>query len=289
MIIVDYSGIAIASIIINKTFDEQLIRHMILNSLRMYRTRYKEEYGELVLAVDASNNWRRTAFPQYKASRKKTQKESSFDWGEAFRILNDVREEIAENFPYKVIRIDGCEADDVIGTIVTMNPDRNGDYNPEKIMIVSSDRDFLQLQRFKNVRQFSPLLKKELSVDNPRVYLQTHIIKGDKGDGVPNILSDDNVFVEGFRQKPMSQKKVDDIMQDLDEGELLYAASWYRNYCRNKKLIDLTETPEDLRREIINNFMADKPDTRWMRRGKVFPYLVSKKCNELIKSVQEFI
>ena len=289
MIIVDYSGIALASIIINKTFDEQLIRHMILNSLRMYRTRYKEEYGELVLAVDASNNWRRTAFPQYKASRKKNQKESDFDWGEAFRLLNKIREEIAENFPYTVIRVDGCEADDVIGTLVSMNPDHNNDFKPQKYMIVSSDRDFLQLQRFKNVRQFSPLLKKELSVDNPRVYLQTHIIRGDKGDGVPNILSDDNVFVEGFRQTPITQKKIDNIIEDLEEGELLYAASWYRNYCRNKKLIDLSETPQELRTEIINNFMADKPDTRWMRRGKVFPYLVENKCNELIKSAQEFI
>ena len=289
MIIVDYSGIALASIIINKTFDEQLIRHMILNSLRMYRTRYKEEYGELVLAVDASNNWRKTAFPQYKASRKKTQKQSDFDWGEAFRILNKIREEITENFPYTVIRVDGCEADDVIGTLVAMNPDHNNDFNPQKYMIVSSDRDFLQLQKFRNVRQFSPLLKKELSVDNPRVWLQTHIIKGDKGDGVPNILSDDNVFVEGFRQTPITQKKIDNIIEDLEEGELLYAASWYRNYCRNKKLIDLSETPQELRTEIINNFMADKPDTRWMRRGKVFPYLVENKCNELIKSAQEFI
>ena len=289
MIIVDYSGIALASIIINKTFDEQLIRHMILNSLRMYRTRYKEEYGELVLAVDASNNWRKTAFPQYKASRKKTQKESTFDWGEAFRILNKIREEIAENFPYTVVRVDGCEADDVIGTLVTRNPDPNRDYDPEKIMIVSSDRDFLQLQKYKFVRQYSPLLKKELRVDNPRVWLQTHIIKGDKGDGVPNILSDDNVFVEGFRQTPITQKKIDSIIEDLEEGELLYAASWYRNYCRNKKLIDLSETPQELRTEIINNFMADKPDTRWMRRGKVFPYLVENKCNELIKSAQEFI
>ena len=289
MIIVDYSGIALASIIINKTFDERLIRHMILNSLRMYRTRYKDEYGELVLAVDASNNWRRTAFPQYKASRKKNQKESTFDWGEAFRILNMVREEIAENFPYRVIRIDGCEADDVIGTIVSMNPDSNNDFNPEKIMIVSSDRDFLQLQKYKNVRQFSPLLKKELKEENPRLYLQTHIIKGDKGDGVPNILSDDNVFVEGFRQTPISQKKIDNIIQDLEEGELLYAASWYRNYCRNKKLIDLTETPEDLRKQIINNFIDQDPASLHSKKGKVFPYLVEKRCNELIKSAQEFI
>ena len=290
MIIVDYSGIALAAIIINKTFDEQLIRHMILNSLRMYRTRYKEEYGELVLAVDASNNWRRKTFPQYKANRKKDRGTSDFDWNEAFKILNDVREEIAENFPYTVIRVDGCEADDIIGTLVTRHPDQNNDFNPEKIMIVSSDRDFLQLQKYKYVRQFSPLLKKELIEENPRLYLQTHIIKGDKGDGVPNVLSDDNVFVEGFRQTPMSKKKIDNIIEDLQSsfGPSLNAP-WYRNYCRNKKLIDLTETPQDLRREIINNFMADKPDARWARRGKVFPYLVSKKCNELIKSVQEFI
>ena len=289
MIIVDYSGIALASIIINKTFDEQMIRHMILNSLRMYRKRYKDEYGEMILAVDASNNWRRKAFPQYKDNRKKDRGKSTFDWNEAFRILNKIREEISENFPYTVIRVDGCEADDIIGTLVSMNPDHNKDFNPQKTMIVSSDRDFLQLQRFKNTKQYSPILKKEITTDNPRYYLQTHIVRGDKGDGVPNILSDDNVFVEGFRQKPMSKKKVDEIIQDLEDGELLYAASWYRNYCRNKKLIDLSETPPELRREIINNFMADKPDTRWMRRGKVFPYLVANRCNQLIESVQEFI
>lgn len=286
MIIVDYSGIALASIIINKSFDEGLIRHMILNSLRMYRTKYKEEFGELVIAVDGANNWRRKAFPQYKASRKKDRDKSSFDWGEAFRILHMVKDEIKENFPYKVIHIDGCEADDVIGSLVTMNPDHNNDYKPQKVMIVSSDRDFLQLQRFKNVRQFSPLLKKELVEKNPRLYLQTHIIKGDKGDGVPNILSDDNTFVEGFRQTPMSKKKIDNIIQDLEEGELLYAASWYRNYCRNKKLIDLTETPEDLRKQIINSFIEQDV---WNNKFKTFNYLVTKRCNNLIDSVQEFI
>jgi 5'-3' exonuclease len=286
MIIVDYSGIALASIIINKTFDEQMIRHMILNSLRMYYKRYKEEYGEMVIAVDASNNWRRKAFPQYKANRKKDRGNSSFNWDEAFRILNLIREEIAENFPYKVIKIDGCEADDIIGTLVTRHPDQNNDFNPEKIMIVSSDRDFVQLQKYKYVRQFSPLLKKEIIESNPRYYLQTHIIRGDKGDGVPNILSNDDTFVEGFRQIPMSKKKVDEIIQDLEEGELLYAASWYRNYCRNKKLIDLSETPSELRNEIINSFMEQ---TTYNKKNKVYPYLVAKRCNQLIESVQEFI
>ena len=284
MIIVDYSGIALASIIINKTNDEDMIRHMILNSLRMYHKRYKDEYGEMVLAVDAANNWRRSVFPQYKASRKKNRKESTFDWNEAFRLLNLVREEIAENFPYKVIRVDKCEADDVIGTIVA---DKSTvQFNVEKIMIVSSDRDFLQLQRFPNVKQFSPLLKKELKEDNARYYLFNHIIRGDKGDGVPNILSNDDTFVEGFRQTPMSQKKVDGIIEDLEQGELLYAASWYRNYLRNERLIALSETPQELKNEIINTYEKQDP---WSNKSKVLPYLIAKRCNNLIESVQEFI
>ena len=284
MIIVDYSGIALASIIINKTNDEDMIRHMILNSLRMYHKRYKDEYGEMVLAVDAANNWRRSVFPQYKASRKKNRQESTFDWNEAFRLLNLVREEIAENFPYKVIRVDKCEADDVIGTIVASKSTIQ--FNVEKIMIVSSDRDFLQLQRFPNVKQFSPLLKKELKEDNARYYLLNHIIRGDKGDGVPNILSNDDTFVEGFRQTPMTQKKVDSIIEDLEEGELLYAASWYRNYLRNEQLIALSETPQELKNEIINTYEKQDP---WSNKGKVLPYLIAKRCNNLIESVQEFI
>ena len=284
MIIVDYSGIALASIIINKTNDEDMIRHMILNSLRMYHKRYKDEYGEMVLAVDAANNWRRSVFPQYKASRKKNRQESTFDWNEAFRLLNLVREEIAENFPYKVIKVDKCEADDVIGTIVA---DKSTiQFNVEKIMIVSSDRDFLQLQRFPNVKQFSPLLKKELKEDNARYYLFNHIIRGDKGDGVPNILSNDDTFVEGFRQTPMSQKKVDGIIEDLEQGELLYAASWYRNYLRNEQLIALSETPQELKNEIINTYEKQDP---WSNKSKVLPYLIAKRCNNLIESVQEFI
>ena len=285
MIIVDYSGIALAAIIINKTLDEHLIRHMTLNSLRMYHKRYKDDYGEMVLACDGRYNWRKDAFPQYKANRKKSKENSTFDWDEAFRILNMLREEIKENFPYKVIHLDKCEADDIIGALV-YEKSEFVEFNPEKIMIVSSDKDFVQLQKFSNVKQFSPLKKKEIIEDNPRVFLQNHIIRGDTGDGVPNILSDDNVFVEGFRQTPMTQKKVDNIIEDVEEGELLYAASWYRNYCRNKKLIDLSETPPELKTLIINNFNGQDP---WNNKGKVFPYLVSKRCNQLIESVQEFI
>ena len=283
MIIVDYSGIALASIIINKTFDEQMIRHMILNSLRMYNKRYKEEFGEMVLAVDASNNWRRKAFPQYKANRKKDRGKSTFDWNEAFRILNSLREEIRDNFPYKVIHMDQCEADDIIGTLVE-NSQQFGNFEP--IMIVSADGDFKQLQKYDNVSQWSPLTKKLVEEGHPRQNLKLKILQGDAGDGVPNVLSDDNSLIEGRRQTPLSKKKKEAILQDLIDGELLYAASWYRNYCRNETLIDLSKTPSSLKQNIINNFMEQDP---WGNKGKVFPYLVSKKMNRLIESVTEFI
>ena len=283
MILVDFSGICLATILINKENDERMIRHMTLNSLRMYNQKFKENYGQMVLACDGPNNWRKEYFPQYKGVRRKSRQESTFDWNEAFRILNSLREEIRDNFPYKVIHMDQCEADDIIGTLVE-NSQEFGNFEP--IMIVSADGDFKQLQKYDNVSQWSPLTKKLVEEGHPRQNLKLKILQGDAGDGVPNVLSDDNSLIEGRRQTPLSKKKKEAILQDLIDGELLYAASWYRNYCRNETLIDLSKTPSSLKQNIINNFMEQDP---WGNKGKVFPYLVSKKMNRLIESVTEFI
>lgn len=283
MIIVDFSGICLATILITKNLDEGMIRHMTLNSLRMYNKKFRDEYGEMVLACDGPGNWRRGYFPQYKANRRKGRDESDFDWAEAFRIMHTIKDEIKENFPYKVLHLEGCEADDIIGTLVERTQDFG---NYEDVMIVSSDGDFKQLQRYDNVKQFSPMLKKFVVDDNPRLNLQDKILKGDTGDGIPNVLSDDDTLVEGRRQTPLSKKKKEAILEDLAEGELLYAASWYRNYQRNETLIDLTKTPQDLKSQIINSYEEQDP---WSNKGKVFPYLVAKRMNRLIESAQEFI
>jgi len=282
MILVDFSGICLASIIVNRELDEGMVRHMTLNSLRMYNKKFRDDYGQMILACDGANNWRRGYFPQYKASRRTSRSDSDFDWNEAFRIMHKIKDEIVDNFPYKVIHIEGCEADDIIGTLVE-NTQQFGNY--EDVMIVSSDGDFKQLQRYENVKQFSPLLKKFIVDDNPRLNLQEKILKGDTGDGVPNVLSDDDTFVDGRRQTPLRKKKMDELIADLSEGELLYAASWYRNYCRNETLIDLTKTPDHLKESIINNYNEQDP---YNNKGKVFPYLVANKMNQLIESVQEF-
>ena len=282
MILVDFSGIAIATIAVNKVNDEQMLRHMILNSLRMYNKKFKAEYGQMVLACDSSS-WRRDYFPQYKANRRSGRTESDFDWAEAFRIMHQVKDEIKENFPYKVIHIDGCEADDIIGTLVEQTQEFG---HHEDVMIVSADGDFKQLQKYNNVKQFSPLTKKEVKDDNPRLNLIDKILRGDAGDGVPNVLSHDDTFVNGDRQTPLSKKKKEAIIEDLSEGELLYAASWYRNYQRNEKLIDLTQTPQQLKNQIIDEFWITVPAENTAR---VLPYLINKQCKMLIESVEEFI
>lgn len=280
MIIIDYNGIAIGNIIVQKlAVDENLIRHMILNSIRMYRKKFKE-YGDVVIVADAGGNWRKDVYPEYKANRKKSRDQSSIDWDEVFRITNMVRDEIAENFPYKVMHVWGCEADDVIAQIV-LETQEFGKY--EDVMIVSADKDFAQLQVHKNVRQFSPMTKKFIKEENPRLRLAEHILTGDAGDGVPNVLSDDKVFVEGRRQTPLNKKKKELLIESNGQG---LGEDVYRNYLRNQRMIDLTMCPDHVKQEIINTFEEQDP---WPKKGKVFPYLVNKRCKRLIEDIGDFI
>ena len=280
MIIIDYNGIAIGNIVAQKmAVDEDLIRHMILNSIRMYKQKFKE-YGEVVIVADAGGNWRKDVYPEYKANRKKSRDESSLDWDEVFRITNMVRDEIAENFPYKVMHVWGCEADDVIAQIVAETQEF-GKY--EDVMIVSADKDFAQLQVHNNVKQFSPMTKKFIKEENPRLRLAEHVLKGDSGDGVPNVLSDDKVFIEGRRQTPLSKKKKELLIETNGKG---LGEDVYRNYLRNQRMIDLTMCPDHVKHEIINTFEGQDP---WHNKGKVFPYLVQKRCKRLIEDIGDFI
>ena len=280
MIIIDYNGIAIANIMVQKlAIDENVIRHMILNSIRMYRKRFGKEYGEVVLCSDAGGNWRKELFPQYKASRKKTRDKSSMNWEEVFRITSMVREEIRENFPYKVMHIEGCEADDCIAQLVEETQEFG---KAEDVMIISSDKDFAQLQRYNNVKQYSPMQKKFIVEKNPRVVLEEHILQGDTSDGVPNVLSPDNTFTDGLRQTPLRKKLRDLLVEDPhSQGDEIY-----RNYLRNKKMIDLRECPDTIKTDIINKF--DNQD-QIGNKAKVFPFLVNKQCRLLLENVQEFI
>ena len=281
MILLDYSQIALSNIIVQKLNDESMIRHMILNSIRMYNKRYRDEYGQMVICADGMNTWRKDYFPYYKAKRRKNRDSSDQDWNEIFRILHLVRDEIKENLPYKVVHMEGVEADDIIASLVLQSQEFG---MGEPMMIVSSDKDFIQLQKFNNVKQFSPIQKKMVKDDNPRTYLFNHIMKGDSGDGIPNVLSDDDTFVSDKTQSPLRKTRIAEWLENSDNLRNVMEETIYRNYQRNKKLIDLTEVPESIQEAIINNYN----DQKVAMKMRVLNYLIKKRCNQLIEVVEEF-
>ena len=240
--------------------NENLVRHMVLTALRAFERQYSPTYGEVVLAYDSKHYWRKEAFPYYKQNRKKDREASDLDWGAIFEVLNKIRDEIKNFFPYKVVEVYGAEADDVISTLTTFQAYKNiklekQGKEAEKVLILSGDKDFIQLQKYPFVKQYNPILKKEIKHDNPREYILEHIIKGDKSDGIPNFLSDDDTFVANKRQKPISKKNLEKWVT-LSPSDFCLDKQSIENYERNRKLIDLTLIPEHLATEIVSYYKA---------------------------------
>ena len=284
MILVDMNQISLASVMMHLNITKRdsvepgMVRHMILNSLRMYRQMFNEEYGELVICYDSKHYWRRDYYPEYKASRKKTRDSSGHDWDDIFEFLNMMKEEIKDNFPYKVLEVYGAEADDIIATLCHELEFDNG-----KTLILSGDKDFVQLQKYRNVTQYSPITKKFVNGIDPNEYLYEHVLKGDTGDGVPNVLSPDNTFVDGLRQKPLSKKKIAEWAGPMCE-QMLPNDEVKRNYQRNKKLIDLTESPDELFMECKKAY-DDAPEGD---RSKLLNYFIKNRLQELMSNIGDF-
>ena len=280
MILIDLSQIMVASTMMSmgkeqSEVDIDMVRHMILNSLRMYRSKYHPEYGELVLCCDGRHSWRREHFPQYKAARKSNRDADNRNWTQIFGCLDTIKSELKEFFPYKYLEIDEAEADDIIGVLARQS-------GSEKVMIISGDKDFIQLQTYKNVKQYSPITKKLVTAPNPYNYLKEHIMRGDSSDGIPNFLSSDNCIVDKIRQKPLSKKKVESW---LGESPVDFCTEeQLRNYHRNVKLIDLQYTPLDIVDKIKQQFNENPKG----KRSGLLNFFVERKLNNLIQDIGEF-
>ena len=286
MILVDMNQVTISNLMMQigsrrqNDVDEDLVRHMVLNSLRSYRGKFSEEYGELVLCYDSKKYWRRDFFPNYKGNRKKDREKSGLDWPLIFDTLNNIRDEIRETFPYKVIEVEGAEADDCIASIVQHVAETPFEF--EKVLILSGDKDFIQLQKHSFVKQYSPVLKKFVNGQDPTLYIKEHILKGDRSDGIPNFLSSDNTFVDELRQKPLAKKKIENWIdqdpQDFCNEEMM------RNYQRNKTLIDLECIPSDLKERILLEYQnPPKGD-----RSKLLNYFIQKRLRNLMNDIGDF-
>lgn len=283
MILIDLNQVLISNLMQQigsnpKTkLDEDLIRHMVLNSLRSYVRQFKQKYGDIVICCDSKKYWRREVFPFYKANRKKDRDKSDFDWGLIFETLNKIREELKENFPYRVLEVEGAEADDIIAVLsARLAPN-------EEVLILSSDKDFVQLQKYPNVTQFSPILKRYVKADDPKLYTKEHILKGDRGDGIPNFLSADNTFALGERQKVINSKKLSEWLRKTPE-EFCINDTMLRGYKRNQMLVDLDFIPENIKQQIVESFESTKPGTR----QKMFNYFIEKRLSNLMEVIDEF-
>lgn len=276
MIIVDFNQVMISNLMMqlgnhtNTPLEEGLLRHMVLNSLRSYKQKFGDEYGEMVIACDDKNYWRKQVFPYYKANRKKARDSSELDWSMIFDVFNRIKTEIKEFFPYRVIQVESAEADDIIATLVEYQ-------QVDKVLILSGDKDFVQLQQQPFVRQYDPIRKKWITHNDPKKYLHEHILKGDSGDGIPNVLSDDDTFVTNKRQKPLTQKKIDTFMVMLPDDVA-------RNFARNQQLVDLARIPSHIKQQIVNKYEEESGKGR----DKLFNYFIKYKLKNMMESIGEF-
>tara|TARA_B100001564_G_scaffold241658_1_gene204603 strand:- start:70 stop:909 length:840 start_codon:yes stop_codon:yes gene_type:complete len=279
MILLDYSQTVIGSFMAmgrgKPVVEEDLLRHTILNSIRMFRNQFSKDFGEMVICCDGKDNWRKKVFPEYKANRRKNREDDPTDWKTLFELLHEMREDLTKYFPYKVMHVDSAEADDIIGVIVR-------ELSEEPTLILSSDKDFIQLQKFDNVKQWSPLQKKFI-VGDPAESLYDKTIRGDTGDGVPNILSsDDTLITEGKRQTPVTKKKME--LWKGKKPEEFCNEAMLRNYHRNKTMVDLGETPNSIRINILNQYDSQE----FGNRNQLFDYFTDKKLKNLMDVIDEF-
>lgn len=294
MIIVDYSQTIISNLMAeignrrDVEIDVNLLRHMVINTIRSFKVKFEREYGELVIACDSRKYWRKQVFSYYKANRKKAREDSGFNWPEIFDAINLIKEELRTFFPYRVIEIEGAEADDIIASLVFWSEKNYTDENsmfptPKPILIVSGDHDFNQLQRYKHVKQFSPVQKKFVKPDTtPERYVLEHIIKGDKGDGVPNVLTGDDALVNGERQRPVSSKKLEEWIDNPDS--MPKDETFVRNFHRNRTLVDLSYIPVNIQEQVINTF------TEYPVKDKsnLLNFFISNRMKMMIEHLGEF-
>ena len=280
MILIDLNQVMISGLLsqvkYNQKLEEDFIRHIVLNSLRSHIKKFKE-YGSVVLCCDSKNYWRKSVFPHYKSHRKEAREKSQLDWNLIFKCLNKIKAELKENFPYKVIEVDGAEADDIIGTLVPRLS------SIEKVLIVSSDADFKQLQKYNNVKQYNPMLGVFVKSPNPAKELKEKVIRGDKGDGIPSILSNDDVFVIGKRQSPISSKKLEEWLNQ-DPKQFCSSEEIYRNYKRNDVLINFDNIPEEIKTNIVSEFDVVTPATK----QKLYKFFVENKLISLLDCIEDF-
>lgn len=294
MILIDFNHLFLANIFAQTRgrgeISETLVRHTVLSCLLSYKKHYSDIYGEIVICADSKHSWRKEVFKYYKANRRKNRESSGLNWTSIFDSLNKIREEIKENLPYRVLEIYGAEADDVIACLVKhteLYPKKSqykfslGGDDAEQVLILSGDNDFVQLQTHKHVKQYAPVQKKFLVSKDPTGDLFEKILRGDSGDGIPNILSDDDTFANPDKsQKPLRESKLKVL---LEGGPLCLPKELSKNFERNSHLIDFTYIPKEIEEKIVREYLNQSPS-----RKNMMNYFIKNRLKNLMEHITEF-
>ena len=294
MIVVDLNNIANACVYASKSGqDPEFLRHSILNSLRAINSKFGYHYGEMVVALD-KKSWRYKPFPEYKARRKIKKKKETIDWTSLYEVIHEVFYSIRDNFYWKTICVEGCEVDDIMGVLARMP-------NREKILLVTSDKDMKQLLRYSDVEIYDNVNNKYAELDDPKDFLLELIMTGDSGDDIPNILSDNDVFINDDKKQRRLIKKYKDHIREadsiqegietlevnitvdgtkikLDNEEVL------NNFKRNKLLIDLSHTPQNLAKLVVQQYNTPSEGSE----SKMRMYFGNHGLNELRDKINDF-
>lgn len=299
MIAIDYSGVAIAAITgfkedlkKDEAHVEDLIRHVVLSTIKGYKKKFSREYGnEIVIAVDSAPYWRKEIFPHYKAGRKKAKEESDIPWKLIYKYMDLILQEIREYFPWKVIAVPGAEADDVMAVMAMYVAIDNAKTDlldvgnsTEKTLIISSDKDSRQLMTDPNIRVWSPYTQTFAKIETTaKMYLRELILTGDRSDGIANVWSPSDSFVTDTRQKPATQKKMQPLLEavnmlDVADEEVK------KRIIENTRLISFSFIPKRIKDAIIDAYQVQPSGTKM----KIFKYLASKNMKRMLDEVDQF-
>ncbi len=297
MLIFDYSQLCHSAIyqfeddFRNETEDVvNLFRHSILSTIKYYKKKFREYSNEIVIACDGRNYWRKEIFPHYKFKRKKGREDRNLPWDKIFAAMDQIIMEIDEHFHYKVIKHDKAEADDVMAILVEDIANhrmiQNGlESEPEMVMLISTDKDMSQLQKYSNVRQFSPMTSKMITLEvSHKEFLRRLILGGDIGDSVPNVFSPEDCFVKGIRQTPCTEKKMKAFLEATNMLDAVETEEIKNRIIMNTRLISFAAIPKYIRDDVVREYSVPVKGNK----VKAYEYLAKHKCKMLMESIEDF-
>lgn len=289
-IIIDFSQISLSVIFTTYSPNEikpdaeespdLLVKHAILASLKQNIKRFQDQgYDEIVIAIDSASGgyWRRDIASCYKRNRKKGREESPWDFKEIYRIMDDLIQEMTDNFPWKIIRVPRTEADDIIG-VLTGHLVEQG----RRVLIISSDSDFTQLHDMGDVSQWSPMQKKMVQSKHGDSWsdLVVKIAKGDAKDNIGPYRCPVDHFEKGERAPQTTKKHLQALTEDWKST---VTEEDRERWAENMQLLDLRRVPEPYNSQILEAYQTTTP-----ARSRVYNYLARQKMVKLISDVEAF-